>query len=215
MVEKRLVDANFVHHLMEHQPLLLSRKPTSHFQDFKSFSKIYWLLCACSVLMYTNILSFNAVASSYIIEKWYTNESLSNSSINAGSQLTILWIVSAVIGSPVLGSAVDKYGFRSILNMISAICAIMGHLLMIFIYPTFPLMLLGLAYCTNYAAIWASIAYVTHAKAIGKAYGTVISLQNLGLFISPLIVAFLRVHYDTYDAVFNIGESKRSNCTVW
>ena len=130
----------------------------------------------------------------------YSDLSIDDGVIIAGNLLTILWIVS-VIGSPTLGYLVDKIACRSILNMISALLGFFGHILMIFMYPIIPLILIGLSYCTNYAAIWASIAYVTEYRVIGKAYGTVISLQNLGLVFSPFIVAYLKIEYQTYDSV--------------
>ena len=58
---------------------------------------------------------------------------------------------------------------------------------------------MGFAYSIGYAAIGPSIAYVTKPNQLGKANGIVVSIQNMGFFILPYIIAFIKVLTGSYD----------------
>jgi len=78
-----------------------------------------------------------------------------------------------------------------------------------FVFPVIPSFLLGMSYSFGAASIFPCISYVVPQEYLGKANGLVISIQNLGYFLFPYIVASLKVIKDnyTYSQVFLICSS--------
>lgn len=167
--------------------------------NFKEFSSLYWSICACSFFLFTGILSFNNIAASYILNKWFSALPLQTAEIQASNYVSLMWLTT-VIGGPLVGCLVDEYGVRTRLAMIAAVILGVGQLSMIVFYPTIPVVLIGVAYSIGYAAIGPSVAYLTDAEDLGRANGILYSLQNFGFFIVPYFVATLKNSYGTYDS---------------
>jgi len=178
------------------------------FTDLREFDKIFWYICLCSFFIFSSIISWINIGTSFIVEKWYYNEELGVAEIDAGNILCTLWLM-AVISGPLLGYFVDKYGARGKLLIVASSICCLCHFLFLFMYPIIPAMLMGLAYSIGYAAIGPSIAYVSKPYLLGKANGIVASLQNLGFFICPYIIACIKILTGSYDfaQIFLIGFS--------
>lgn len=95
-----------------------------------------------------------------------------------------------VIFTPIFGWFVDKKGKTASLM-------IWGSLLLILVYLVFDLtsvnpyalmVLLGLAFSLVPAAMWPAVSKIVPDHSLGTAYGTMFSLQNLGLFAVPILV---------------------------
>jgi MFS family permease len=166
---------------------------------------------ACSsALTYSTIMSFSAIAPSYIagnsyeglviLQFRYDELSLQDQTIQSARVASIIWITS-VISSPLFGIFVDRIGLRSRVAIFSAILSISGFLLVVFIHAAFPVFLLGFAFSANFASVWVSIAYIVDRSSIGKAFGVTISLQNIGFTIIPIGNALFKNMLNDYDAV--------------
>jgi hypothetical protein len=60
---------------------------------------------------------------------------------------------------------------------------------------------LGITYSIFAAIIWPAITLVVNKEFIGIAIGITAALQNLGLVIFPLIIAFIQNNTKDYDIV--------------
>jgi MFS family permease len=110
----------------------------------------------------------------------------------------------SVICFPIIGIILDKYGMRIHLLLTAGCMLCITLILLIFVYPIVPLILLGLSYSLFGAIVWSSVPYIVEKKITGTAYGIQTSVQNFGLTVVPVIVAAIRsaTHGYTFVLVF-------------
>ena len=116
----------------------------------------------------------------------------------AGRAMSIPYAVSAIL-SPPIGSLVDRIGRRAILAFLCSLTLMMVHLVLAFVPSSdaplwLPLIGQGIAYALFSAVIWPSVAMVVEKKMTGTAYGIILSMQNTGLALFPLLVATIYKH---------------------
>lgn len=143
-------------------------------------------------MIYVDISCFNNIASNYFQERFGYN------SIEAGSIISITYIVAALL-CPVFGLLVDKFGRRVDFILFSAFIVTFVHVSFLLtpettrpIYPIFYMVFLGLGYSIYASVIWASIPYLISAKSAGTAFGVAVAIQNFGLFTGPLLVGHIQ-----------------------
>lgn len=85
----------------------------------------------------------------------------------------------------------DRFGMRAVIATISPLILVLVHGLMGFskVDPVGPLVGQGLAYSGFASVLWPSVAMVVEDKLVGLGYGIVVSIQNMGLAIFPVIIA--------------------------
>ena len=167
-------------------------------QDFQAFEITFWYLALSCFFLYSCIISWMNIGSSYIIDKWFQNVPAQEGEISAGNYLSLMWLT-AVISGPSVGYVVDNYGFRLKILILGTMISTLSMILFIFIYPIVPVILLGLAYSLGVASIYPSIPYVVPAESLGKANGLVTSMQNLGFSLYPYVIATIKVQSGSYD----------------
>ena len=59
------------------------------------------------------------------------------------------------------------------------------------IHPSIPMLVLGIAFSLVPAAMWPSVAKIVDESKLGTAYGTMFSIQNLGLWAFPLLIGIV------------------------
>jgi len=100
------------------------------------------------------------------------------------------WLpIGTVLFTPVFGWLVDRRGRAASLMILGSIILIGAHLTFAFtkMIP-YPLcILLGIAFSLVPAAMWPSVARIVSENRLGTAYGMMFSLQNLGLFVIPIM----------------------------
>lgn len=69
-----------------------------------------------------------------------------------------------------------------------------AHVMILYIYPSFSLILLGIANTIAYAAPWTGIVYLVRADALGKAYAILVGFYNAMFTITPLLVGLMRAY---------------------
>ncbi len=98
-----------------------------------------------------------------------------------------------VLFTPLFGWFVDKKGKSASLMIYGSLMLVIIHLL--FALTTFNpyilMVLLGIAFSLVPAAMWPSVAKIVPEYRIGTAYGTMFSLQNLGLFAVPILAGYI------------------------
>lgn len=108
----------------------------------------------------------------------------------SGKVMSIPYFLSATL-SPFCGHLVDKIGRRAIISLIASVILIFVHLSLAWsdTSPVIPLIGQGLAYVCYAAVIWPSVPLTVKEESVGAAFGAIVSVQNFGLAVFPMIIA--------------------------
>jgi len=107
----------------------------------------------------------------------------------------------AVLITPILGSYVDHKGKAASMLVLGSLLLIGCHLTFAFILPLFKgsavggiiiayvtILVLGASFSLVPAALWPSVPKLVDAKIIGSAYALIFWIQNIGLWLFPLVI---------------------------
>ena len=107
----------------------------------------------------------------------------------------------AVAITPILGNYVDHKGKAASMLMIGSLLLILCHLTFAFILPMFKgqaiggvivayvtILVLGASFSLVPAALWPSVPKLVDSKVIGSAYALIFWIQNIGLWLFPLLI---------------------------
>jgi MFS family permease len=103
--------------------------------------------------------------------------------------------------TPILGKYVDTKGKAASMLMIGSILLIVCHLTFAFILPQFKdypvggvivayitILILGASFSLVPASLWPSVPKLVDHKVIGSAYALIFWIQNIGLWLFPLLI---------------------------
>lgn len=103
--------------------------------------------------------------------------------------------------TPVLGNYVDYKGKAASMLVLGALLLIMCHLTFAFILPMFKgndiggvivayitILVLGASFSLVPASLWPSVPKLVDSKIIGSAYALIFWIQNIGLWLFPLLI---------------------------
>ena len=107
----------------------------------------------------------------------------------------------AVAITPILGKYVDHKGKAASMLMIGSLLLILCHLTFAFVLPMFKgsaiggvavayatILVLGASFSLVPAALWPSVPKLVDSKIIGSAYAVIFWIQNIGLWLFPLLI---------------------------
>ena len=107
----------------------------------------------------------------------------------------------AVLITPILGSYVDHKGKAASMLVLGSLLLIACHLTFAFILPLFresavggtvvayvTILVLGASFSLVPAALWPSVPKLVDSKVIGSAYALIFWIQNIGLWLFPLLI---------------------------
>ena len=107
----------------------------------------------------------------------------------------------AVLITPILGSYVDHKGKAASMLILGSLLLIGCHLTFAFILPMFKgsavggiiiayvtILVLGSSFSLVPASLWPSVPKLVDAKVIGSAYALIFWIQNIGLWLFPLLI---------------------------
>ena len=107
----------------------------------------------------------------------------------------------AVLITPILGSYVDHKGKAASMLGLGSLLLIACHLTFAFILPLFKdsavggiiiayatILVLGSSFSLVPASLWPSVPKLVDAKVIGSAYALIFWIQNIGLWLFPLLI---------------------------
>lgn len=107
----------------------------------------------------------------------------------------------AVAITPILGNYVDHKGKAASMLMIGSLLLILCHLTFAFVLPSFKgnaiggivvayltILVLGASFSLVPAALWPSVPKLVDEKIIGSAYALIFWIQNIGLWLFPLLI---------------------------
>ena len=103
--------------------------------------------------------------------------------------------------TPILGNYVDYKGKAASMLVLGALLLILCHLTFAFILPMFKgndvggvivayltILVLGASFSLVPASLWPSVPKLVDAKIIGSAYALIFWIQNIGLWLFPLLI---------------------------
>lgn len=103
--------------------------------------------------------------------------------------------------TPILGKYVDNKGKAATMLMLGSVLLIICHLTFAFILPEFKgnnvagvvlafvtILVLGASFSLVPAALWPSVPKLVDSKVIGSAYALIFWIQNIGLWLFPLLI---------------------------
>ncbi|MCR4860233.1 MAG: MFS transporter [Bacteroidales bacterium] len=107
----------------------------------------------------------------------------------------------AVLITPILGSYLDHHGKGASMLVLGSILLIACHLTFAFVLPAFKgnavggvivayvtILVLGASFSLVPAALWPSVPKLVNPKVIGSAYALIFWIQNIGLWLFPLLI---------------------------
>ena len=107
----------------------------------------------------------------------------------------------AVLITPILGNYLDHHGKGASMLVLGSILLIACHLTFAFVLPAFKgsavggvivayatILVLGASFSLVPAALWPSVPKLVDAKVIGSAYALIFWIQNIGLWLFPMLI---------------------------
>ena len=107
----------------------------------------------------------------------------------------------AVLITPILGSYVDHKGKAASMLVLGSLLLIACHLTFAFVLPMFKnspvggiavayitILVLGASFSLVPASLWPSVPKLVDSKVIGSAYALIFWIQNIGLWLFPLLI---------------------------
>ena len=107
----------------------------------------------------------------------------------------------AVLITPILGSYLDHHGKAVSMLVLGSLLLIFCHLTFAFVLPMFKgsavggiviayitILVLGASFSLVPASLWPSVPKLVDAKIIGSAYALIFWIQNIGLWLFPLLI---------------------------
>jgi len=156
----------------------------------KNFPKILYLLALLCALLYSGVFPFNYIATGFLIKTYLHKLPAVEAQHQAGFFMSFPFLLSAFL-IPFLGIYVDKYGKRTYLLIVCCLIGILTYIFFIYSNPIIPLLMLGLSYSIYASIIWPALTLIIGTELTGLAIGFTCSLQNFGLVICPLVVAYI------------------------
>ncbi|MBP3671579.1 MAG: MFS transporter [Bacteroidaceae bacterium] len=152
-------------------------------------SKMFWLVALLCVLYYSAIFPFQRFAPNFL-------ETTLGIGADEASQLFSFFPILAMLLTPFLGAFLDFKGKGASMLMLGAIIMICCHLSFAFLLPMFPsktfamilILILGVSFSLVPAALWPSVPKIIDAKILGSAYCLIFWIQNIGLFLTPILI---------------------------
>jgi len=174
-----------------------SEENYSFFETLKNLSIIFWTITALCVTLYSCVLPFNNIASGFFANTWFKEYPKDQATHKAGIAMSIPFFISAFL-VPFFGVFIDKFGNRAYLSFVSSFLCLIAFSMFFFSSPLYAVILIGITYSLFASVIWPAISLVVNYKIVGFAYGVTTSLQNLGLVVFPLIVAYIYSSSNNY-----------------
>jgi MFS family permease len=183
--------------------------------DVGKFRRLYWYAVGICVTFYSAIFPFTALATDFFHDKWgmpmasaagrgfFSGVFYNFTHLFTTAQGTTSIIIAAsMVLAPFAGSLVDRVGRRATLMVLGSLLIVPAHLLLglTYVWPVFPMILLGAAFVLVPACLWPSVPLIVDERAVGTAFGFMTAIQNLGLATFPLANGALRDSTHGYTA---------------
>jgi MFS family permease len=184
------------------------------FSDLKQIftSKVFLITAGLCVLFYASIFPFQKFAVGMLDSRLDNPPMLPN-------ELFALFPIGAMILTPLLGFFLDFKGKGATMLICGSLLMMICHTVFALTPDTaftFPLalsaiILLGISFSLVPASLWPSVPKLVDEKVLGSAYATIFWIQNMGLFLVPMLIGYA---LKATNAGVNIAEGDKYNYTV-
>ncbi|CAI5704233.1 hypothetical protein KXD40_001287 [Peronospora effusa] len=165
--------------------------------NIHNFSRMFWIIAMLHVSSINVFHLFQNVSASYLFQRY------DYSIVKAGvvSSFSHLFVVFA----PFIGLAIDQFGGRGVLIILSAIMSVLAYVFMIFteLNPLVSMLLISICLSFTPTILMAAIPSSVSRKSFGTAFGVVEITDAIGATFGNLLVGYLRDESGSYrDVMF-------------
>jgi MFS family permease len=145
-------------------------------------NRTFIFIAIICVTFYSAVFPFLSFAPDFIHNKFGVSLALSG-------RISSLVPLSTALVTPLFGLFIDKKGRSASVMFIGALILLFVHLTFAFtsFSPYIPMILLGIAFSLVPASMWPTVVRLVPESKIGTAYGLMYSIQNLGLWVFPIL----------------------------
>jgi len=154
----------------------------------------FWVISLLCVTYYSAIFPFTAFSTDFFMERY----GLSHSSASHLSGVIILF---SMLSTWFFGLIIDKVGKRATIMILGSLLMLPCHVLMGYseIEPIIPMIMLGISFSLVPAALWPALPLMVKEAQLGTAFGVIGMVQNIGLFLFPILAGTIRDTTGSYN----------------
>ena len=166
----------------------LSEKNKFQFSDILDLfsNRAYIYIALLCLAFYSAVFPFNQFAADFFLNKFGV-------SIEDSGKITSWMPIATAFMTPIIGMFIDRIGKGITVMIYGSIVLVIVHLLFAFTMfsPYVLMIMLGVAFSLVPASMWPTMVSMVKESQIGTAYGLMYSIQNLGLFIFPILAGLI------------------------
>ncbi len=153
-------------------------------------NKGFWYIAILCVLFYSAVFPFLFYATDLMINKYHVNPNL------AGT-IPALLPFGTIFLTPLFGTIYDKKGKGATIMIIGSVILIFVHGMLTIPFlnawwlAAAVVIILGIGFSLVPAAMWPSVPKIIPEKQLGTAYAVIFWIQNIGLWIIPLLLGII------------------------
>jgi MFS family permease len=162
--------------------LVEQRDERISWSDVFVFDRSYWYLTALCALFYSAVFPFTYFSTDFFVAKFGLD-------LQAAGRTTGILVVAAMVFTPVFGWAIDRNGRRASLMVFGSLIFAPTYFVLgaTNLDPRIPMAFMGIAFSLVPAALWAAVPLIVEQRRLGTAYGLMTMIQNVGMFLLPLV----------------------------
>ena len=169
-------------------------------------NKGFWLITLLCLLYYSSLYPFLDFATKLMISKYGVDPEL------AGTIPAILPFTSIIL-TPLFGAMYDKFGHGTQIMILGTamLTVVLAGFALPLSSPGFAVTLmfvLGIAFSLLPSVLWPAVPKLVPMAQLGTAYSMIYYIQNIGLFIIPIVIGSV-LHHNT------VGESVDYTAAMW
>ncbi len=157
----------------------------SDLRDLVTNRSVIYITLLC-VTFYSAVFPFLKFAPDLLMNKFGMPRALAG-------DVTSYLMYGTILLTPLFGWVADNKGKSATLMYLGSALLIVAHLVFAktYIEPRIPIVLLGVAFSLVPAAMWPAVTKIVKQSKLGTAYGFMFSVQNIGLWIFPILIGLV------------------------
>lgn len=158
----------------------------------RAMPTLFWLVIGMQCLLSPILYSFSVFGPQFFMEKYHLTQE------EAGFLTSLLYV--AIILAPVFGFAIDKVGYRCIIQTVAASLVPLLFLVLHLtdLSPYVIVCGLGIAFAVTESNGLAMVADVTPSDLLGTAYGILGCCTSAFMLFEPYLVGYIHLHTGHY-----------------
>lgn len=157
-----------------------------------------WLIALCWALFTASVMSLFSFAPDYMVSRGLT--------LQTAGFYTSLVMAGSLFLSPIIGYGADRYGHQEAFIAAGGL----GMAILLLLVPAdgshFALLMLAIGILAAFvpAPVYSRAAQVVSQEKLGRAFGLIAMLNNVGVFVGPQLVGLSRDVTGSYQAGFGL-----------